>query len=132
MSNVIEVKSYRDLKVWNRAMDLVVLCYRLTSKLPKTEVYGLSSQIQRAAVSIAANIAEGKGRQHLGDYIHHLSIANGSLKELETHLLIAGRLSYLENPELQPVFELTDEVGRMLNSLIERLKERKKKIKLSE
>ncbi|NES46262.1 four helix bundle protein, partial [Moorena sp. SIO2C4] len=120
------VKSYRDLKVWNRAMDLVVLCYQLTSKLPKTEIYGLSSQIQRAAVSIPANIAEGKGRLHLGDYIHHLSIANGSLKELETHLLITGRLSYLKNSELQPVLELSDEIGRMLNILIEKLKDNKK------
>ncbi|OLT63205.1 hypothetical protein BJP37_09545 [Moorena bouillonii PNG] len=107
-------------------MDLVVLCYKLTSKLPKTEIYGLSSQIQRAAVSIPANIADGKGRQHLGDYIHHLSIANGSLKELETHLLITGRLSYLKNSELQPVLELSDEIGRMLNSLMEKLKEKKK------
>ncbi|NEO70325.1 four helix bundle protein [Moorena sp. SIO3H5] len=123
---MLEVKSYRDLKVWNRAMDLVVLCYKLTSKLPKTEIYGLSSQIQRAAVSIPANIAEGKGRQHLGDYIHHLSIANGALKELETHLLITGRLSYLKNYELQPVLELSDEIGRMLNSLMEKLKEKKK------
>ncbi|WP_075898426.1 four helix bundle protein [Moorena bouillonii] len=123
---MLEVKSYRDLKVWNRAMDLVVLCYKLTSKLPKTEIYGLSSQIQRAAVSIPANIADGKGRQHLGDYIHHLSIANGSLKELETHLLITGRLSYLKNSELQPVLELSDEIGRMLNSLMEKLKEKKK------
>lgn len=123
---MVEVKSYRDLKVWNRAMDLVIMCYRLTSKLPKTEIYGLSSQIQRAAVSIPANIAEGKGRQHLGEYIHHLSIANGSLKELETHLLITGRLSYLENLELHPVFELTDEVGRMLNSLIRTLKKKQK------
>ena len=123
---MLEVKSYRDLKVWNRAMDLVVLCYKLTSKLPKTEIYGLSSQIQRAAVSIPANIAEGKGRQHLGDYIHHLSIANGSLKELETHLLITGRLSYLKNSELQPVLELSDEIGIMLNSLMEKLKEKKK------
>ncbi|NEP35811.1 MULTISPECIES: four helix bundle protein [Moorena] len=123
---MIEVKSYRDLKVWNRAMDLVVLCYQLTSKLPKTEIYGLSSQIQRAAVSIPANIAEGKGRLHLGDYIHHLSIANGSLKELETHLLITGRLSYLKNSELQPVLELSDEIGRMLNILIEKLKDNKK------
>ncbi|EGJ35028.1 MULTISPECIES: four helix bundle protein [Moorena] len=126
MIQVIEVKSYRDLKVWNRAMDLVVLCYQLTSKLPKTEIYGLSSQIQRAAVSIPANIAEGKGRLHLGDYIHHLSIANGSLKELETHLLITGRLSYLKNSELQPVLELSDEIGRMLNILIEKLKDNKK------
>ncbi len=76
-----EVKSYRDLTVWNQAMDLVIVCYKLTSKLPKTEIYGLSSQIKRAVISIPANIAEGKGRRHLGDYIRHLSIANGSLKE---------------------------------------------------
>ncbi|NEP08731.1 MAG: four helix bundle protein [Symploca sp. SIO2C1] len=126
---MVEVKSYRDLKVWNRAMDLVIMCYRLTSKLPKTEVYGLTSQIQRAAVSIPANVAEGKGRHHLGEYIHHLSIANGSLKELETHLLIAERLSYLENSELHPVFELADEVGKMLNTLIKALKERQKNLK---
>ncbi|WP_306302780.1 four helix bundle protein [Cyanobacterium aponinum] len=69
--------------------------YQLTSQFPKTEIYGLSSQIQRAAVSIPANIVEGKGRNHLGDYIRHLSMANGSLKELETHLMIVGRLGYL-------------------------------------
>jgi four helix bundle protein len=109
-------------------MELVILCYRLTSKFPKTEIYGLSSQIQRAAVSIPANIAYGKGRVHLGDYIYHLSIANGSLKELETHLLIAGRLSYLDPQELQPALELSDEIGRMLNTLIEKLNERKKKL----
>jgi four helix bundle protein len=123
MSTVIEVKSYRDLRVWNRAVDLVITCHQITSKLPKTEIYGLSSQIQRAAVSIPANIAEGKGRLHLGEYIHHLSIANGSLKELETHLLIAGRLSYLENQELQPVLDECDEIGKMLNSLIEKLRQ---------
>ena len=126
---MVEVKSYRDLKVWNLGMDLVIMCYRLTTKLPKTEVYGLTSQIKRAAVSIPANIAEGKGRHNLGEYIHHLSIANGSLKELETHLLIAERLSYLENPELHPVLELTDEVGKMLNTLITTLKERQKNLK---
>jgi four helix bundle protein len=123
MSTVIEVKSYRDLRVWNRAVDLVIICYQITSKLPKTEIYGLSSPIQRAAVSIPANIAEGKGRLHLGEYIHHLSVANGSLKELETHLLIAGRLSYLENEELQPVLDECDEIGKMLNSLIEKLRQ---------
>ena len=79
---MVEVKSYRNLKVWNRAMDLVIMCYRLTCKLPPTEVYGLISQIQRATVSITANIAEGKGRDNLGEYIYHLSIANGSLKEI--------------------------------------------------
>jgi len=126
---VVEVRSYRDLKVWNLAMDLVIMCYQLTPKLPKTEVYGLTSQIKRAAVSIPANIAEGKGREHLGEYIHHLSIANGSLKELETHLLIIERLSYLENSELNPVLKLAEEIGKMLSTLIKTLKERKKSIK---
>ncbi|WP_342597657.1 four helix bundle protein [Cyanobacterium aponinum UTEX 3222] len=92
---MIELKSYRDLTVWQKSMDLVVICYQLTSLFPKTEIYGLSNQIQRAAVLILANIAEGKGRNHLGDYIRHLSMANGSLKELETHLMIVGRLGYL-------------------------------------
>ncbi|MDJ0553093.1 MAG: four helix bundle protein [Microcoleaceae cyanobacterium MO_207.B10] len=71
---MVEVQSYRDLIVWNRAMDLVEECYRLTSKLPATEMYGLRSQIQRSAVSIPTNIAEGKRRDHLREYIHHLSI----------------------------------------------------------
>jgi four helix bundle protein len=120
-----EVKSYQDLIVWQKAMDLVIICYQITSTLPKTEIYGLTSQIQRAAVSIPANIAEGKGRNYLGDYIRHLSIANGSLKELETHLLILIRLSYVKHEELLSVLKLTDEIGRMLNSLIEKLGERK-------
>lgn len=95
-------------------MDLVVESYRLSRLLPKSEVYGLGSQLQRAAVSIPANIAEGQGREHLGDYVHHLSIANGSLMELETHLLLAGRLSYLTDADLGPAFSLTAEVGRMI------------------
>ena len=123
---MIEVKSYRDLKVWQKSMDLVVRCYQLTSKLPKTEIYGLTSQIQRAAVSIPGNIAEGKGRNYLGDYIRHLSIANGSLKELETHLIIVGRLAYLKDEELETVLNKCDEIGRMLHSLNEKLSQRKK------
>ena len=124
---MIEVKSYRDLTVWQKSMDLVIMCYQLTSKFPKTETYGLSSQIQRSAVSIPANIAEGKGRNHLGDYIRHLSIANGSLKELETHLIIVGRLGYLQNEELEPVLNKCDEIGRMLNMLIGKLNQKKSK-----
>jgi len=83
---------------------------------------GLASQIQRAAISIPANIAEGHGREHLGDYLHHLSVANGSLMELETHLLITNRLGYLPESELTPVFKMTGEVGRMLASLTKSLK----------
>ena len=88
------IRSYRDLKVWERAMDLVVASYKFTELLPKSEAYGLVPQIGRAAVSIPANIAEGHGREHLGEYLHHLSVANGSLMELETHFLIANRLAY--------------------------------------
>ena len=116
------VQSYRDLKVWQKAMDLVVESYRLSRLLPKGEAYGLASQIQRAAVSIPANIAEGHGRDHLGDYLHHLSMANGSLMELETHLLIAERLSYLQMSQIEPVLKLAAEVGRMLSGLTKKLK----------
>lgn len=116
------IQSYRGLQVWQKATDLVVKCYRLTKLLPKSEIYGLASQTQRAAVSIPANIAEGHGREHLGDYLHHLSVANGSLMELETHLLIADRLGYLQESQLAPVFKLTAEVGRMLAALTRSLK----------
>ena len=111
------IKSYRDLLVWQKAMNLVVESYRLTNQLPKSETYGLTSQIQRAAVSIPANIAEGHGRDHLGDYLRHLSIANGSLMELETHLLLIHRLDYLPMNEIEPVLSLTSEVGKMIAAL---------------
>lgn len=119
------IKSYRDLKVWQKAVDLAVDCYRLTGRFPRSEMYGLTSQIQRSAVSVPANIAEGHGRDHLGDYLHHLSTANGSLMELETHLLIAVRLTYLRSEDLKPVLLQTAEVGRMLNGLTSKLKSSK-------
>ena len=81
----MSVRSYKDLLVWQKAMDLVIECYRLTKRLPASEAYGLVSQIQRAVVSIPANIAEGPGRDHLGDYVRHISIAKRSVLELETH-----------------------------------------------
>lgn len=120
----MEVRSYRDLKVWQKALDLVVESYEVARSLPRSELYGLTSQIQRAATSIPANIAEGHGRDHLGDYLHHLSIANGSLAELETHLLVAERLSYVEASKLAPVFSLATEVSRMLAGLTRSLKAR--------
>ena len=98
--------------VWQKAMTLVVESYRLSNQLPKSELYGLTSQIQRAAVSIPANIAEGHGRDHLGDYLRHLSIANGSLMELETHILLVHRLAYQPMEELEPVLCLTSEIGK--------------------
>jgi four helix bundle protein len=120
-----KVTSYRDLVVWARAMDLVVICYQFTKQIPHSELYGLTSQIRRAAVSIPANIAEGHGRRNLGEYIQHLSIANGSLKELETHLLIAGRLQYVKNTEIIPALEGCAEIGRMLSSLMQKLRQKR-------
>ena len=119
------VNSYRDLEVWQKATDLVIECYRLANRLLKNELFGLTSQIQKAAVSIPANIAEGHGREHLGDYLHHLSIANGSLMELETHLLIAAKLSYLQESQLELILSRTAEVGRMLAGLIRALKKKR-------
>jgi four helix bundle protein len=120
-----KIASYRDLKVWARSMDIVELCYKLTKQIPPSEIYGLTSQIRRAAVSIPANIAEGHGRSHLGEYIQHLSIANGSLKELETHLLIAGRLCYVNDQEIIRALENCSEIGKMLSVLIQKLRQRR-------
>ena len=122
---VVPVNSYRDLEVWQKATDLVIECYRLTNRFPKSELYGLTAQIQKAAISVPANIAEGHGRDHLGDYLHHLSIANGSLMELETHLLIANKLCYLKETDLEPVLSRTAEVGRMLAGLARALRRKR-------
>lgn len=111
------IKSYRDLDVWQKAMDLVVACYQTTKVFPKSEVFGLSSQLQRAAVSIAANIAEGHSRQHTKEYIQHLSIAYGSLAEFETHIQIAERLNYHDAKQSINLIKKTSEIGRMLNGL---------------
>jgi four helix bundle protein len=83
------IKSYRDLDVWQKAMDLVVTCHQLTKKFPDNEIYGLTSQLQRAAVSVPANIAEGNQRRHSKEFLQYLSIADAFLAELETHVLIA-------------------------------------------
>ena len=120
-----KIKSYRDLLVWQKAMDLVVASYQLAKKLPNDELYCLINQIRRAAVSVPANIAEGHGRRRLGDYLHHLSIASGSLTELETHLHIAVRLKYLESAEIESAWDMAMEVGRMLSGLIEKLRQLK-------
>ena len=115
-------RSYRDLRVWQKAMALVVESYRVAKLLPKGETYGLIGQIQRAAVSIPANIAEGHGREHLGDYLRHLSVANGSLMELETHFLIAVELAFVSSDEVGRALEMTSEVGRMLTGLTQKLR----------
>ena len=116
------VTTYRDLIVWQKSVDLVEATYRLSKKLPAREMFGLTSQMQRAAVSIPANIAEGHGRRHLGDYLHYLSIANGSLKELETHCIVAVRLGYWGADEGESVLRVASEVGRMLARLAQKLR----------
>jgi four helix bundle protein len=98
-------------------MDLVEESYRLTKRLPKAETSGLCSQIQRAAISIPANIAEDHGREHLGDYLHHLSIANGSIMKLETHVFLIQRRCFVAPEEIERALELTAEVARMLAGL---------------
>ena len=109
--------SYRNLDVWQKAMDIVVECYQITKGFPKSEIYGLASQLQRAAVSIPANIAEGRERQHIKEFIQHLSIAYGSLAELETHIQIAERLNYIDLNKAKHLLDKTSEAGRMLNGL---------------
>jgi four helix bundle protein len=111
------MKSYQDLEVWQKAMDLVVLCYKITEKFPKNETYGLASQLQRAAISIPANIAEGRHRQHSKEFLQHLSIAYASLAELETHIQIVERLDYINQNQIDDILNKTAELGRMLNGL---------------
>jgi four helix bundle protein len=118
------LKSCRELIVWQKGMDLVVRSHQLTALLPRNEIYGIASQIQRAAVSIPANIAEGHGRTHLGEYLHSLSVANGSLMELETHLLIVERLSFIPPKDLKPVLLLCADVGKLLAGLIRGLEKK--------
>jgi four helix bundle protein len=117
------MQGHKDLIVWQKAMDLVVTVYRITKTFPKTEIYGLASQMQRAAVSIPSNIAEGHGLKQTQAYARHLAIANGSLTELETQLEIARRLGYLTT-ENESVMNQAGEVGRMLAGLRRSLQSR--------
>src|SRR5437867_1692009 len=111
------LKSYRDLLVWQKAIDLVTEAYRATAAFPKSETYGLMSQIRRAATSIPANIAEGYGRGSRKEYVQFLMVAQGSLKELETHFIVAEKLSYLTASQTERVLSHADELGRMSGSL---------------
>ena len=113
---------YKDLIVWQKSMDLVEEIYVLTSKLPDNEIYALSNQMRRAAVSLPSNIAEGNGRSTGKDYVKFLTIARGSKSELETQLYICLRLKYLTPEQTEKAFILCAEVGRMLNSLINKIK----------
>jgi four helix bundle protein len=117
MVSAAPIKSHRDLIVWQKAMDLVESVYAATGSFPREEIYALTSQIRRAAVSIPANIAEGQGRRLTKEYLYFLANARGSLLELDTHLEIALRLQYLDKGSYLDLKTKLDEVGRMLNGL---------------
>lgn len=116
------LKSHRDLLVWQKAIELVVLVYRFSSEFPRNEIYGLTAQIRRASVSVPSNIAEGYGRGTRKEYIQFLSIAQGSLKELETQSILAERLSYATSAQVASLLSEAERVGKMLGSLIRSLK----------
>ena len=121
----VAFESYKDLDVWKVAMTLAQESYLLTARFPKDEMYGMSSQIRRAAVSIPANIAEGYGRDQTGSFVQFLRIAQGSARELETHLILAERIALVDQDAVAPLQELCERVSKMLRSLIRSLEARR-------
>lgn len=115
--------TYEDLKVWRRAMDLVIEIYRSTSSFPRQEIYGLTSQMRRAAVSVPSNIAEGKGRFSRKELLQFLFHARGSLLELQTQITIGRELDFLPPAEGKKLTDLASEVGRLLNGLVNRFQD---------
>ncbi|HBL76315.1 MAG: four helix bundle protein [Bacteroidetes bacterium GWF2_42_66] len=113
--------NYKEIKIWQNARALVKAVYRISKQLPKEELYGLTSQIRRAAVSIPANIAEGAGRGTDRDFCHFLDIARGSLFELETLLILSNDLEYVSEEKLNPILDSINEIIRMMVSFQNRL-----------
>lgn len=118
-----KIESYKDLIVWQQAMELAVAVYGATRTWPKEELYGLTSQARRAATSVPANIAEGYARESRASYQNFLRIAQGSLKELETFVLIAERVGIASNQSVAPLINQSDSVGKLLRLLIRKLAE---------
>jgi four helix bundle protein len=116
------MKSHKDLEVWKKSIDLVEAVYKLTEIFPKSEQFSLSVQMQRSAISVPSNIAEGSGRMSRGDYIRFLYIARGSLLELDTQIEIANRLGYISNERSERICSLSERVLKMLDGLIFSLK----------
>ena len=116
------VQNYRELIVWQKAMDLVELVYQATKAFPKEELYGLTNQVRRASVSIPSNIAEGQARQSTAEFKNFLSIAQGSRAEVETQIMIAQRLGYLPRQQTEQILNLSEEIKRMTYSLTAKLK----------
>lgn len=120
----VRIKSYKDLRVWKKAVDLAVKCYADSADFPRHETVGLRSQLRRAAVSVSANIAEGHGRYYTREFIRFASNASGSLAELETHVIVAQRLGYFDDKKTDELLNETMEVGRMLSGLLKSLRQR--------
>jgi len=118
------VRDFRDLIVWQKSMDLVETVYRFMATFPREEIYGLTSQLRRAAVSIPLNIAEGNGRNTTRDYLHFLGMAYGSIKEVETQVLIAQRLQYIAPSQSDALVQMTSEVARLISGLSNSLNRR--------
>jgi four helix bundle protein len=116
------LRNYADLTVWQKAMDLAETVYKHTAKFPKEELFGLKGQLRRAAVSVPSNIAEGEGRSQRKPFLQHLYISYGSLREVETQAILAGRLGYLDSEKLADLMERCAEIGKMINGLSKSLK----------
>ena len=116
------IESFKDLKIWQMGMDIVEKVYELTEKFPREELYGLTSQVRRAAVSIPSNIAEGFRRYHPKEHKQFLAIAMGSAAELETELLLAARLKFISGDELKVLSSELESLGRMLTTVMRRFK----------
>jgi four helix bundle protein len=111
------IRSYRDLIAWQRAMDVAQLVYQVSAACPKEELFGIVSQMRRSAVSVPSNIAEGQGRKSTKDFLRFLSIAYGSLCEMETQVTLGGRLGFLDESHVTQVLDASAEVGRLVNGL---------------
>jgi four helix bundle protein len=118
----VSISSFRELRVWQLAMDVTEKVYQLTADFPKSEIYGLSSQMRRSAVSIPSNIAEGQGRDSTKEFLHFLAIAFGSICELETQLLIANRFNYISNDDLQSILIVLTATSKTTRGLQKSLK----------
>lgn len=120
-----EIRTHRDLEAWQAGMDLAVEVYRLTRGLPAEERFGLTAQARRAATSIPANIAEGHGRRTTGDFLQSLSIARGSLAELQTHLELMVRLDFVSRAAVKPIWQMTVRTRMLINGLVRAIEPRR-------
>ncbi|MBW3599927.1 MAG: four helix bundle protein [Planctomycetes bacterium] len=120
----MRINSYRDLRVWQGGMELATQCYLLTRRFPKDELFGLTSQIRRSASSVPANIAEGHGRESTREFVKFLRVAQGSLKELETHVLLSTEVSITQLEQITPLLRQSESLGKMIRTLIRTLQKK--------